>query len=364
VRILVIDDDPTVVAVLCRGLEGTDHHAIAAASGEEGLARFAAEAPDLVITDLVMPGVDGLEVVRRVKAASAGAAFLPVVVLTGHDRHHERIEGFSAGCDDYLSKPIHIDELRARVHSLLARRTQDIELRRANESLREMQRMRAELAALVVHDLRNPLSALRGNLELATEMQVGRPELVAEALRDCRELVDKTLSMVAGLLDVEQLEEGLLRANPREVPLVDLLAASIRPFERDAASRRVRVEVDVKPAGLSASLDEGLLRRALEGLVDNAIKYAPSGGRVVCGAVATGASGLEILVGNDGPTVPEADRERIFDKYFQIEARRRGARANRGLGLYFCKLAAEAHGGRVSVEERPGLPACFVLRIP
>ncbi len=360
-RLLIIDDDPGVIDVLERGLAGCGYEVATARSGEDGVALAAARSPDLVITDLVMPGIDGFEVTRRIKRGRD--EFLPVMLLTAHDQVDRRVDGFAAGCDDYLAKPVNLHELRARVHSLLERRAQDIALRTAHAGLRDAGRLKEELAALVVHDLRNPLSALRGNLDFIEEYFVAAPATVRESLSDCRALVIRALGLVGGLLDVAQLEEGLLHAVPAEVPLAEFLTASIKPLQRDAVSRRLRVEITVEPPSLRARVDPGLLGRVVENLFDNALRYAPLAGRVLVDARLDGGK-LVIVVGNDGPPVAASDRERIFDKYYRIEARRAGARANRGLGLYFCKLAALAHDGRIAVEERPSWPACFVLRLP
>jgi len=220
------------------------------------------------------------------------------------------------------------------------------------------------LARLVVHDLRNPLSALQGNIELMREELLGHavPSTVAESLDDCAALVAKSLALVASILDVEELEDGVLRARtaPTELEgLIDRAIAANRPALR---IRTLRFDVDV-PAGLSASLDGELMYRVLENLLDNAVRYAPRNGHVAVRARRDGEA-VEIAVGNDGPPVPVAERQAIFDRYYRIEARRASARAGRGLGLYFCKLAALAHGGTLTVEERPPLAAVFVLRLP
>ena len=126
--------------------------------------------------------------------------------------------------------------------------------------------------------------------------------------------------------------------------------------------RDLVVEIDVDP-DMVVRLDRDLFARILENLIDNSIRYAPRGGRCTI-RVLRDANGVEIAIGNNGPPVPESERERIFGRYFQVEARRAAARANRGLGLYFCKLAAEAHGGTIHVEQRGDLGAVFVVRIP
>jgi two-component system CheB/CheR fusion protein len=114
---------------------------------------------------------------------------------------------------------------------------------------------------------------------------------------------------------------------------------------------------------MTIEIDHDLFARVIENMLDNAARYAPRGGRCAI-AARRDAEGVEIAIGNSGPPVPEAERDKIFGRYFQVERRRASARANRGLGLYFCKLAVEAHGGTIHVEQRGDLGAVFVVRLP
>lgn len=238
-----------------------------------------------------------------------------------------------------------------------------------SDSARELREKKRQLAALVVHDLRSPLSAIHGYLELLRDEIAGAELEGSRALAyidDASTLVGKALALVATMLDIDELEDGILRAKRTQVAIAELI-------ERAQAGNRAHFEVRQLalaircPPDLMVNLDRDLFARVLENLIDNATRYAPRGGRVeVAVERRTEPSGriIEIAVGNNGPPVPPADRAAIFGRYFQVEARRAAARANRGLGLYFCKLAAEAHGGSIHVEERGDLGAVFVVRIP
>ncbi len=359
--ILVVDDDSKIRHLLAQGLYAAGYDVHAFASGEEALTHAADVSFDAALVDLKLPGIDGIETLRRLKER-AGPVFFPAILITGEEDTDERVRGFKAGCDEYLSKPVRLYELRARLETLLARRSQHLQLLRANEQLRDLQERKKVLAALVVHDLRNPLSALQGNIELLAEELTGATGDVREMIDDCLTLSGKALSMVASILDVEELEEGLLSASPTEVRLHELAAAVTRHHAATVRARELTLDNRIPP-DLVARLDVDLVGRMVENLLDNSVRYASRRGRVVLAAEQVGGQ-LEIRVGNDGPAVPDAERDKIFGRYYRIEARRSGARANRGLGLYFCKLVAEAHGGRISVQELADLPTCFVVRIP
>jgi len=233
------------------------------------------------------------------------------------------------------------------------------------ESARQLREKKRVLAALVVHDLRSPLSAIQGYLDLMRE-ELG-PDDPARAtmtayLDDATTLVGKALGLVATILDVDELEDGVLRAHRAAVDVDAVIRRALIFVERPIKMRALRVEIDV-PASLIGAVDPDLFARIVENLLDNAVRYAPRNGRLAILA-RRDLGELELCIGNDGPPVPDAEREMIFGRYYRIEARKAGARAGRGLGLYFCRLAVEAHGGTITVEPRGSLGAVFVARLP
>jgi signal transduction histidine kinase len=235
--------------------------------------------------------------------------------------------------------------------------------RERRDSAAELREKKRVLAALVVHDLRSPLAAISGYLQLLREELQHEERPVALAyIDDATTLVGKALSLVATILDVDELEDGILRAERQPTKVLELIERARSGNRAHLEVRQLRFDL-LCDANLSMNIDRELFARVLENLLDNAARYAPRGGR--CSVQAKRENGTyELAVGNNGPPVPAVDRETIFGRYFQVEARRAAARANRGLGLYFCKLAVEAHGGTIHVEERGDLGAVFVVRIP
>jgi signal transduction histidine kinase len=231
------------------------------------------------------------------------------------------------------------------------------------DTARELRDKKRVLAALVVHDLRSPLSAVGGCLEMMrAELGPDADERVTRYLDDANTLLQKALGLVATILDVDELEDGMLRAHVVPVRLLELVERARQGNRAHFEVRQLRCDIDVDPE-MTVPLDRELFARVIENMLDNATRYAPRGGRCAISAKRD-ASGFEIAIGNNGPPVPTADREQIFGRYFQVERRRASARANRGLGLYFCKLAVEAHGGTIHVEERGDLGTVFVTRLP
>ena len=233
----------------------------------------------------------------------------------------------------------------------------------AEDSAKELREKKRVLAALVVHDLRSPLSAVQGYLHLLRE-EVGpdATDRVKEYIDDANLLVGKALSLVATILDVDELEDGILRAVPQPVKLMELIDRARAGNRAHFEVRQLKLDLEVDPE-MTVRIDRDLFARVVENLLDNSARYAPRNGRCSISAKRDDR-GVEIAIGNSGPPVPVADRDAIFGRYFQVERRRASARANRGLGLYFCKLAIEAHGGTIHVEERGDLGAVFVVNLP
>ncbi|MBV8757896.1 MAG: HAMP domain-containing histidine kinase [Deltaproteobacteria bacterium] len=231
-----------------------------------------------------------------------------------------------------------------------------------DDSARELREKKRVLAALVVHDLRSPLSAVQGYLQLLREELGEQTGTVIGYLDDAETLVGKALGLVSTILDVDELEDGILRADVAAVKLGELVEKAKAGNRAHFEVRQLRLDVDADPE-MVIQVDRDLFGRVIENLLDNATRYAPRGGRCAISAKRD-AAGVEIAIGNSGPPVPEAERDKIFGRFFQVERRRASARQNRGLGLYFCKLAIEAHGGSIHVEQRGDLGAVFVVRLP
>lgn len=365
-RILVIDDNLSNRQVAEAHLVAAGYSVALAECGEEGIARFKEWDPDLVLLDILMPRVDGFETCRRLKAIPGGRD-VPVVFLTALSDLGSHQRAMESGADDFLSKPINRTELLIRVRSLLwVKRLRD-ELaqgydliRSQRDALLQAQRQKEELSALVVHDLKSPLTAILFNVEyLVNEAKLSDED--RESMRDVHAAAEAMHRMVVNLLDISRSEDGTLVPNVVDIDLGSLVEEVCAVATRRGRERKLTLTHEV--AAKMVRADKDLLQRLIENLVDNAIKYTEAGAIHVC--VQAGDGFVEIRVNDEGPGVPEEYRERIFEKYVQLD-RDGGAqvRSSRGLGLAFCRLAAEAHGGRISVEDNHPRGSSFCVRLP
>jgi len=230
-------------------------------------------------------------------------------------------------------------------------------------ALRREKQWRTDFTNLLVHDLKSPITAIRGSLNLVT--LVNKDELQADQkryLRRADQASKDVLGMIDNLLDVERLEGGAIPFNPAFFDTVQLLKECVDSVHDTATLNHVTVSASIPEDLPLVEADQGLLRRVVQNLLANALRFAPSDGYLYVRANATNNQ-LTVSVSDNGPGVPESDRVRIFDKFQQGQGAERGGA---GLGLTFCKLAVESHTGRIWVEDNPsgGAGSAFIFTIP
>lgn len=358
---LVVDDEPKNRELLRVMLELRGYSVDEAANGAEVFDRVAAAEPDVVLLDVAMPEVDGLTVCRRLKADAKTAA-IPVIMVTAHTERMDRLAGIEAGANDYLTKPVDQQDLALRVRNAVGAKRQNDELRQSYARLRELERLRDSLTHMVVHDLRSPLSVVLMGHEFL-QANLGRrfsPEEL-ECLNRCASGALKMKEMIATLLDVSRFEAKSMPLSPTPTDLNALAGAVARTLRQVVARRGIRlVETTNEPA--RALCDAEIVRRVLANLLDNSLKFTPRNGEVEVSVRRVDASRVRVSVRDTGAGIPEAHRSRIFEKFSQIEASE--ARRGTGLGLAFCKLAVDAHGGEIGVESQTGKGSTFWFTLP
>jgi len=236
------------------------------------------------------------------------------------------------------------------------------ETRAQNEQLLALQRDKDQLAQFLVHDLRSPLSALTMTFSwLEAELAIGGDLQLMQGVRSGLAVTGRMERMITELLDLPRLEEGKLELRPQRLDLTAMFEEVRQAFGQAAQFRRLTLDVEA-PVGLVIQGDKALLMRVVENLVANALRHTPPGGRVRLEAGNEGGAPY-LAVRNDGIPIDPGLRARLFDKHVQ-GAHEQGARTGYGLGLYFSRLAVEAHGGSIAVEELQGWATSFVARLP
>jgi len=364
--ILVVDDNEANLELARNTLEDEGYRVVLARGGAEGVSAFERERPDCILLDVRMPEVDGFTACERIRSLPGGAE-TPVLFLTALRDVDTFDRALRAGGDDFLTKPVRPTELVVRVQSALKLRRMSEELREHYELLKSqrddllrLQLQKERLTAFVVHDLKNPVNAMDLHAQLLLR-EKGLPASARDSATQIRTEARQLTRMILNLLDISKADEGKLVPKRSDVDLRRLVDEVIAELGVSADGRDVSLRISLETDRIHA--DDDLFRRLLTNLVENAIRYAPRETSITVTAT-RGPTGTELRVADAGRGVPEDMREKVFNPFVQVEQGERiVAHGSRGLGLTFCKLVVEAHGGHIWIEDAsPG--AIFCVRFP
>jgi K+-sensing histidine kinase KdpD len=321
---------------------------------EEGL-------PDVILLDVALPGLDGIEICRRLHA-DPKTAQIPVLLMTAHRRREKRLDGIAAGARDFLLKPLDIPDLRVRLRNAVELKDQYDEIQDQLHTIQELEGLRDSLVHMIVHDLKSPLTAVMGNLQLVNLYLSGSTdEKTEEALESCMAGAERMNEMVTSILEVSRLESGTLEPELDEVILSDVTDQAIDLL--GPRSTRIRVAREQVSEGIRVRLDSGLMQRVVQNLLTNALDHSPKDTLVEL-QLSAQKGRVRMAVRDSGPGVSPEDRNRIFEKFSQGGSGRKKTKASVGLGLAFARLAVEAHGGEIGVDCPPEGGSVFWLEIP
>ncbi len=354
--VLVVDDQPANLQALGTMLTRAGHEVMPATSGEQALARARVRKPDLVILDLLMPGMDGVAVCRELRKNPA-LAEVPVIFLTAATERGSLVSAFESGAVDYLTKPFLAEELLARVAT-------HIKLKRAHDHLRQIARERDDVTAIVAHDLKNPLA----NIRFAAQM-LRRPEVTAERrLRLAADIVaccDEAVGFIHRYLSHREQTERVREFHLAPVDLRELIERVVALQALAAETKSVRLVCSGPP--LCALADAAVLRNVLQNLLSNAIRFAPSGSAVEVRLDDSRAGHARVYVSDAGPGIPESERRRLFQRFARLAQPGSiddEADYSTGLGLAIAKGDIERMHGFLWFEPRPGGGSLFAFELP
>ncbi len=371
-RILVVDDDPRNVRLMESILRSGGYPVLTALDGAEALEKIASERPDAVLLDVMMPRMSGFEVCEQLRRQRE-TRLLPIIMVTALNALEEKVQALELGADDFLSKPVNRTELLAKLRSILRVKALHDEVEETRRELEEKNRelirveqLKEKLMQMVVHDLKNPLAGIMGNLQLMEIQGPGiEPSQFRELLGRTRESSRHLLGLILNILDVARLEEGKLVLHRKSLSASALVEACVREGRGLAERSSVSVHSALTAKPLEVVGDPDLLGRVLANLLSNALKHTSPGGSVEVG-VKSEPSGIRFWVRDTGEGIPIDLLPKVFDKFVVGSEGDSGApaREGTGLGLTFCKMAVEAHGGRIQVVSEPGKGSTFWFTMP
>jgi two-component system, sensor histidine kinase and response regulator len=370
--VLVADDVPANVELLFDQLQTLGYRTVAAYDGPSAVAACFEHSPDLCILDVSMPagdlGVDtrstGFEVCRRIKR-DPRTARIPVIFVTAMNDTTDRVRGIEAGGDDFLTKPHNRLVLGARVRSLLKLKAATDALESSYRKLRELEKVRDDLMKMIVHDLKTPLTSVLATLELLSDGDFGSlTETQKRAVGEAEGKAEDLLALIEDILEVARIEEAAVTLTRAPIAPAALLSELHHEwqhrFQQEHTSASLKVEDDT-PVFYA---DKPLLKRVFSNLIQNAVSHSSKPIALVMSARRSGDAIL-FTVADNGPGIPPEYHEIIFRKFGQVAGGITTPRVrSSGLGLTFCKLVVDLHGGRIWVNSREGEGSAFHVELP
>ena len=375
-RVLVVDDNADMRDYAARLLGAQGWIVDTAADGAAALAAAQRDPPDLVLSDVMMPRLDGFGLLRALRADPRTSA-TPIILLSARAGEETRVEGLDTGADDYLVKPFSAQELVARVRSHLSlarvrtaasdaadRAREDAEA--AREEAERANRAKSDFLAAMSHELRTPLNAIAGYVPLL-EMGVHGPmsDSQREVLRRVQRSEHHLLSLINDVLNFVKIEAGRVEYDMRPVDLGAVVAAAAPIVEQQLQAKRIAFEQRVD-SGTTVWADEDKLRQVLLNLLTNAVKFTESGGRVTVDVAPTTGDADTVLlrVTDTGVGIPAEKQEAIFDPFIQVHRHFTRSTEGTGLGLSISRDLARGMGAELGVESVVGKGSVFTLALP
>jgi two-component system, sensor histidine kinase and response regulator len=348
--ILVIDDEPDNFDVVETLLDGKQYQLHYAPNGKQALARLNSFQPDVILLDVMMPDLDGMEVCRRIKADPQWQV-VPIIMITALTAKEDLAQCLAAGADDFISKPVNGVELRARVHSMLR-------IKQQYDNLQALLNLREDMVYSLVHDLRTPLV----NIFLSTEMlrlPNLAPEMQERKLNQIATAGQRLQSLIDNLLIMAKLESGKMVLNYTDVDLCKPCMSALEDVEAIATQKHLTLVSELPEPGSIVKLDAAIFRRVLDNLLSNAIKFSPVNSQVTLRAQYLDVGVAKVQIADLGMGVPNKLRQTIFEKYETGTLMQEVSQL--GLGLAFCKMAIEAHNGTITVEDNYPQGSIFTI---
>ena len=354
-RILVVDDTPDNCLLIQAILQDEGYQVELADSGKAALRIIEQSPPDLVLLDVMMPGMDGYEVTRRIRA-NASLPFMPILLTTAYDQPSVA-QGLDTGADDFIRKPVHFDELLARVRALLR-------LKHSVDERDEIARQREDFVSRLTHDLRTPLVAADRMLNLMSQGALGD---LSNDVHDAIETMIRSnanlLTMVNTLLEVYRYEAGRKTLIFSPVDLAELAEEVVKELSPLAIDKHLALDLEFnQDEGFSAKGDRLELYRVMTNLIGNALKFTDEGSitvrliRVDTGLVPA----IKLEVQDTGSGISDSDRASLFESFNPGKHKRSGS----GLGLHLTRRIVEAHNGRINVTTELNKGSTFTVYLP
>jgi signal transduction histidine kinase len=361
-RILIVDDSAMARRQISFFLRKDGFEVFEAKSGEEALWLVHEVDPELILMDVSMDGMDGMETCRHLKADTAND-HLPVIFLSAKGEREEIVAGFKSGAIDYIVKPFHPAESLTRIRThLRVKKLAQLREKHILE-LKHLNKTKDRILRIASHDLRNPVAAIAGLAEFLKEDCQNLTESQREIVDCIDEAGRSVVSLLNELLDLSTIDKGEFELKKSAHNICELVNNLVPLFRGETERKNIALSFDCDVNIPSAVIDRQQIRRVVDNLISNAIKFTPSGGRVrVC--VRLHDEGVGLHVEDTGPGIPEEEIDRLFKEFGKTSNLPTGGEKSTGLGLCICQRIVDAHMGTIRFENLPEGGARFSVILP
>ncbi|HTZ20542.1 MAG TPA: hybrid sensor histidine kinase/response regulator [Opitutaceae bacterium] len=362
-RILVVDDDRLNVRILSNILKSEGYTLADADSGERALEVYESFHPDLILLDVMMPGMNGFETCRSLRQRYGGET-APVIFITAKSESDDVVEGLSAGGVDYLPKPFRAKEALARIRNHLHIRLLSEQQKSLVDQLSKANAAKNRFLGMAAHDLRNPLASIRGLAEFLRDGVVGplAPEQL-DLIKTIHEASQGMLDLVNELLDVATIESGELKLTLEAHNLTELIEKNVYLANIEAAKKHTKIVFAAPGRQALLPLDPGKINQVIANLLSNALKYSPAGSTITV-ELHHGKGTWAFSVKDQGPGIPENERDKLFKDFGRLSVKTTGGEKSTGLGLAICRKIVDAHRGTIAAENLPQRGCEFRVTLP
>ncbi len=361
-KVLFVDDTEDNLDLLEFALKKKPISMLRASSGKECLVIAEDQQPDMIVLDIQMPEMDGFETLRRLRA-NPETAKIPVIFLTAIKRDPQSIaEGILLGAEEYLTKPIDLEELFARVRSIY----------RVMAMQRELEQVKSQFMAMLVHDLRTPLTIIISSIDYILRHYGDGKPLDEDSIKLMQTVLASTRGMsylVNDLLDLSKYNAGQMQLNKQTITIHELIEESLQPFLLQFKQKNITLNSDVNINLPRLEADSGKIVQLMTNLLANAIKFTSDNGIVGITVEQENSANqkqpfIKVTVSDTGIGMKPEDIPLLFEQYRQVSSAKRTKEKGTGLGLAICKLIAQAHGGTISVVSELNIGTSFTFTLP
>ncbi len=365
-KILVVEDDITLMKVMELNLKRNKYKVIQARFGEEALKKIKKDKPDLILLDMVLPDTNGILIMEHLQKKPVHP---PIIVMTAHSSEETIIQALRLGAKDFIIKPFQNDDFLERVNRVV----REINFKKEEEriikekeilleELKSIHEMKNKFLDMIIHNLKNPLNSVLGFASILATRELSAKEKM-EYYKIIEEQGKRMLIMLDDLLKDSFYREGKLPLQCNELDLKNILMPSISNTELKASEKKINF-LSSLDEHLNITCDGEKLVEVVENLIDNAFKFTPKGGQIKLTAKEVDNTGISITVSDTGIGIPENLLDKIFLGTPLVS--RKGLRSERGtgLGLSFCKKIIDMHGGTIEVESQEEKGTKVIIFLP